>query len=219
MPIHLEYGYCMNTSSKAPYDYYPSSSPQPIYSYLICPHWLNIIHLGKYGSRSCHTQTKYFSLAFAVPCSCRYNLIFLYFRLFFSLVFYRLFFIDCFLENFKINEVLSGSKLSFMIGSSQPSSSHTLKILGTPLPACSPISIMLNIFIKLLFLGSDFPPRRICSFPGLIYPGFSNVSSTNQTIFPSPLLKYDAFLFAKPIETTSPAAPYPHTPAGKQLPQ
>lgn len=43
-----------------------------------------------------------------------------------------------------------------------------IKILGTPLSACSPISIKLNIFIKLLFRGSDFPPRRICSFPNLI---------------------------------------------------
>ena len=52
---------------------------------------------------------------------------------------YRLFFIACFFVNLKVNEVLSGLKLSSIIGSSQPSSSHTLNILGTPLPACSPI--------------------------------------------------------------------------------
>ena len=40
----------------------------------------------------------------------------------------------------------------------------------------SPILIKLNIFIKDLFLGSDFPLLRICSCPNLMYTGLSKVS-------------------------------------------
>ena len=135
------------------------------------------------------------SLVFATSCFCRYCLIFsifssVLFACFLSLVFIACFlslvFIACFLTNLNINDVLSGSKLSSIIGSSHPSSSHTLKILGTPLPACSPISIKLNIFIRLLFLGSDFPPLRICSFPSRIYPGFSNVSLSSSLMIVTP---------------------------------
>ena len=42
----------------------------------------------------------------------------------------------------------------------------------TPLPARSPIPIILNIFIRALFLGSEMPPLSICSLPVRIYSGF-----------------------------------------------
>lgn len=65
-------------------------------------------------------------------------------------------------EKGKRQTVRSGSKRFSIVGSFRCSSSHTLKIFGTPLPERSPILMRLNIFIKVLFLGSDFLPCFIC---------------------------------------------------------
>ena len=48
-------------------------------------------------------------------------------------------------------------------------------ILGIPLPARSPISTRLNIFINPRFRGSETPPRIICIFPVRLYPGLAKV--------------------------------------------
>ena len=45
-------------------------------------------------------------------------------------------------------------------------------MLGIPLPARSPISIRLNIFINVVFLGSDTPPLMAASISILKLPGF-----------------------------------------------
>lgn len=81
----------------------------------------------------------------------------------------------CFSEKTSVKIVRSGSYCSSTIGSVQPWEDQTAKISGTPLPARSPIPIILNIFIRALFLGSEMPPLSICSLPVRIYPGFSKM--------------------------------------------
>ena len=58
----------------------------------------------------------------------------------------------------------------------QPCVFQISKISGTPLPARSPIPMILNIFISALFLRSDIPPFSIWCFPVRIYPGFSIIT-------------------------------------------
>ena len=67
----------------------------------------------------------------------------------------------CFLEKASVKIVRSGLYSSSTVGGIQPSSSHTLNMSGTPLPARSPIRMRLNILMIDLFLGSDTPPLSI----------------------------------------------------------
>ena len=66
----------------------------------------------------------------------------------------------------------SGPKVSSIVGVANPDSLQTEKMPGTPLPARSPILRRFNIFMIPLFLGSETPPKSICSLPVRIEPGF-----------------------------------------------
>ena len=72
------------------------------------------------------------------------------------------FFIAVFFNGRTIS-ILSGLNFSAMTGDSKPSSFQTENMLGIPLPARSPISMRLNIFMIVLFLGSEMPPTFAAS--------------------------------------------------------
>ncbi len=158
---------------------------QPVGSVAVASHWFNLFHISKnytstirtnsnfycYINRSCFTLSFKIGNYFIYVCLCFY-------RLFFIVCFLSFVFIVCFpcFSNDNTSVVLPGSKFSIISGDSNPSSDHVFRMSGTPLPARSPISIRLNIFINPLFRGSDTPPRIYCSLPTRIQPGFSSVS-------------------------------------------
>lgn len=114
-----------------------------ISSISILAYYFNISHFFQYCSCSGWTQSNIIS---NIICFC-FTFLFKKFPYYLN-IFLRLFclfFIACFFLNISDKTVRLESKHSSISGSTTPSSSHTLKILGTPLPTRSPILIRLNI--------------------------------------------------------------------------
>ena len=68
-------------------------------------------------------------------------------------------FLSSLLNSGNTSVLRSSSEETRIVGSLQPCCFQTEKIFGKPLPARSPISIRLNIFIIVPLRGSEMPPE------------------------------------------------------------